>query len=261
MRPYDDVIHAIVADHLETDIKAAKVIDVDESPREAGRALGGAGFDQAPAMAGTKLVGFVVAKELRKSRRRRVEPLVHPFEASVLVSSAATIPELLGAFTGAPFLFVLGGRSVTGFVTPADLGKHPARTYFFLLLSDLEMGMARIVRERYGGGDAPVALLSPDRQQRVRNRHDELTQLDVEADYVSDLDFPDLLAVIGRTPELRGAFGYSSRNKWEAATGRLVGLRNHVMHPTRDFEPMYSSLPTLARLDERLRSLIEAARI
>jgi hypothetical protein len=157
-----------------------------------------------------------------------------------------------------PFLLVLEGRSISGLVTPVDLGRPAARTYFYLLLAQLEIALAEVVRRRFPEQNRAVALLN----YRSRTRHAELvTELRRHDDFIDDvaaLFLADLLVVVSRTPELGHHF--AGVGKWGDLIRGVGQFRNAVMHPVREFhEASREGLRKLVDYDDLLRRLIASA--
>ena len=120
-----------------------------------------------------------------------------------------------------PFLFVVEGREITGLVTPSDLNKQPGRTYFYLLIANLEIAIAEMVRSHFANQSDALGLISKSRRGSVASRLAELRTGDVDADVVAALDFADLLTVVKNTPTLLAAFGEVSL---VVGSGAFVGL-------------------------------------
>ncbi len=68
--------------------------------------------------------------------------------------------------------------------------------------------------------------------------------------------FSDLLRLAGAIPEVRSRLGAPSPGHWHRLTSGLVGLRNAVVHPTRDLVGRQRSLARLVELDTLLRDLL-----
>ena len=130
-----------------------------------------------------------------------------------------------------PMTFVVDGHRVSGFVTPSDLNRHPARAHFYLLLADLEMALARLVRGHFADLDDALALLHPQSQGVVRARFAADVKNDVETDVVTGMDLSHLLRVVGLTAELRARLGAHDEETWHAWTGGLRSLRDAVDAP------------------------------
>jgi hypothetical protein len=251
---------AITAAQLQTPLERAVWLDSSTTVPTAARLLRGLGFDQAPVRYGSGALGYVLLSDLETSRSRHVRRVTRGFSPEIVVAASSSVSTVLTALEAARFTFVLGDRSVIGFVTPSDLNKHAARTHFYLLISNLEINLAALIRSYYAEPGEALDLLPPLRRQRALDRYEEERAADADSDQIADLDFADILTVIARTPDLLQQFSPSAR-AWHVTTGRLDRLRNHVMHPTREFQGAYTDLTALSRMDADLRRLVERAEL
>jgi hypothetical protein len=156
-----------------------------------------------------------------------------------------------------PCLFVLDGRRISGFLTPSDLNKQPARLYFYLLIASLEMALAQSLR-RWAGPEEDRILesLPPLARARVLEARSESRIDDVDADLIAFLSFSDILRAVGRNEEIRDPLGMRSARVWHDQTGGLTGVRNAVMHPARDLLSRTRPLSKFVDYDAVLRRLL-----
>jgi hypothetical protein len=178
--------------------------------------------------------------------------------AGLLVASDVAISDLIRFLVEQPFLFMLQGRAITGLITAADLGRPAARTYFYLMLSQLEIAVADVVRATFLNQEDAVTLLSTGRKEKHAKLVGALKTQDEFIDDVAALSLMDLLSIIGRVPRLRVHF--ESERGLRALTRGVAGFRNDVMHPARQFGPATTlGVPKLVAFDEQLRQLISGA--
>ncbi len=253
---YDAMAGAIQARHLQTDLTEAVWVDVDESSGDAREKLRREGFDQAPARRDGQLIGYVITEELVSTYGE--PPLVHPLDASVVVSAHASVLDVMEGFLDQlSLVFVVDRHEVTGFITPSDLNKHPARAHFYLLLADLEMALAQLVRAKYLDQEAAVRLVNDRLEQnkiRRRYRKDRLNGVDV--DLVTGMDLSHLLQIVGATEGLRRTFGAPDLETWNAWTSALPELRNSVMHAVIEFLKRDRTVSDLVDLEYRIRIML-----
>jgi hypothetical protein len=255
----DEFDRAITARHVMTPMALATALTEDTLASDGVTLLRRFGYDQAPVGGGVNLRGYVLLRDLEDRTELLVADLLHPLEPRLLVGLEATIETLLSALDGVEMLFVVGSHEVAGFVTPSDFGRPAVRLHFYLHIADLEMTLADLVRSRFGDGRSALSLLASARQVLVLERHAAAQRLAVELDYVSDLELSDLLTIVGGSPELRVVFGASSRRGWQKRVGRLVDLRNYVMHPTKTDLPRWSNVGELAAAEATIRGLLAQA--
>ena len=156
----------------------------------------------------------------------------------------------------AAMTFVVDGHRVSRFVTPSDLNKHPARAHFYLLLSDLEMTLAGLVREHFADLNEAVDLLYPQSQGVVRKRFTSDQRNNVETDLVAGMDLAHLLRIVGRTKPLHTHFDAVDEETWDRWTHGFRALRDAVMHPALEFLGPSRSLADLVLAEAKIRTLL-----
>lgn len=255
MLPYDSISGAIVAHHLMTPMSSALCVRVTASAAEVLEALTPHNFDQAPVTNGMEVVGFVTrvaAEAMPPGARIRVQRLTSPY----LVSANAPIATLIRRLVSSPMVFAVEADGLAGFVTPSDLNKHPVRTYFYLLLADLEMTMASEGRETLSVPRDSLQTLSKRRCDKVLERYEEAQEFNVDADVLTAFEFSDLLTMTQRTG-LHRRFGFETPTSWRRATRGLTSFRDHVMHPTSDFIGK-RTIEDLIGIEDQLRGMLLA---
>jgi hypothetical protein len=257
---YEALAQSLVARQLQTPIEDAIEVDWSEAPARAARRLAGFDFDQAPARRDGLLVGFVVRRELSSSSEPIVGPLVHLLGPDTLTSASASIREVIEALLpDVGLTFVVDGHRIAGFVTPSDLNKHPARAHFYLLLADLEVSLAGLVRSSFRDQSKALALLPRRSRDFISDRYDSAKEGGFDIDLVAEMDLGHFIKIIGITAEARAQIGSRSEGDWEKRTRGLVKLRNSVMHPSREFVGLTRTLADLVDLESRVHDMLQAA--
>ena len=163
---------------------------------------------------------------------------------------------------GRPFLFLTRYGRVTGLLTVAHLNSRQSRTFFYSLISELEMAMARLVRREVAAGRVPVADVVATMRDEVREAYEAQRDEDVESDPTEYFYLNDLTATVYKLG-LHRALGFTGRNAFEKPLNRLVKLRDRVAHPARALVGSPESVSKLWRdvevLDDYLSRLREAA--
>lgn len=251
---YEEIASSIQVRHLQVSIAEATRFGLAEPAAAAEAELLARGYDQAPVVEGDRVIGTVRRSYL--SGKATVADAYRPLEPVELVSADAPVSNLLEWLPATPCLYVLDGRRITGFVVEADLNKQPARVYFYLLIATLELALAHRLRGWMEGDEQSLLReMGPKMAKSVEGRRAEARAADSDTDLVAYLMFSELVRLVGKIPELRTAFGYSSGKKW-AEVRALNELRNAVMHPTRDLVGRECDLATLAARDALLRRLL-----
>jgi hypothetical protein len=249
-----ELSQAIRVRQFQTPLEDAMCFAPHEAQKGVRCAMDANHFDFAPVQVEGQPMGYVVAGELNAADAAPVAAKIHPIVPADIVSADAPFHDLL-RWLGRTPLFVLEGHRLTGFVTPSDANKQAARSYFYLLVAEVELGLASLIRDRFKPSSAAAALLSEDRRCAAENRMAKDRRRNLDSDVVSYFDFCDLLTVAAKTPSLR--IGSPSRTHWEKRTGELVDFRNWVMHPTRGLTCEYP-IDDLISIDDSLTELAEA---
>lgn len=251
---YEDIARAIQVRHLQVGLDDAVRVAPSDDPRVAAEILRSRGFDQAPVVDRSELLGVV--RTLALAGAATVEEVREPIHAEELVSADAPVSQLLAWLISTPCLYVLDGRRITGFVLEADLNKQPARVYFYLLIASLELGLAHQLRTWMGGDEARlIAAMSDEMAAKAQTIRETARELDTDTDLIAYLTFSEILRLTGRIEDVRSALGFASRSHWDN-TKPLIELRNAVMHPTKELIGRRCTLERLAGLDALLRNLL-----
>ena len=254
-----DIARGIKAHHLQVPIGEALSFAPDEPATSARERLAQANYDHAPVLEAGHVVGIVRRDALDALDVQTVGDASHAVGSELLVSADATVASLLGWLATSPFLFVLDGRDITGFVAPGDLNKQPGRTYFFLLLAELEIGLAEVVRRLFAAAPAqPLELLTPSRRGKVLEQFAKAAAADREPDYVAYFNLTDLLRVARRSSDMHRLLDIPSGEQWERMTGAFVGVRNAVVHGVRDLVDAERGPADLQGIDQRLHAALDA---
>jgi hypothetical protein len=114
-------------------------------------------------------------------------------------------------------------------LTLADVNKRRARELFFRALSEFEVLLSRLVEDEF----SESTTLFHDASAEAIG-HWEKSKLDDLVVHISEhMYLTTLMKIVGKSEELRGKFGYESRNQFDDDLGSLIPLRNRVMHPTK----------------------------
>jgi len=220
---------AIRVRQFQTLLQDATCLRLEQEQGNAKRVLDGLRFDYAPVEQEGVPVGYVRTGDLLPESNEPVESRLRPIAPDMIVSGDAPFRDLL-RWMDRGFLFVLEGNRLTGFVTPSDANRQEARSYFYLLLSDVEVGLADLVRGHFNPVRSALAALSESCRTNVSGRMERDCQQNLDGDVVSYFLFSDLVKVIGKTEQIRLGF---SRGQWDDLTGSLTNFRDWVMHPAR----------------------------
>lgn len=251
-----EISRAVQARHLATPMGSALVLNPGDDADSALERLRLLQFDAAPVAVDGRPTGIFRAGP---QRGRTVGHRMAPLAATVMVSADTPMADVARFLCEEPFLFVLRGREITGFITPADLGSAAARTHYYLLLAALEMALARLLRRSFPHQMDAIALLSPQRRKAHHRLTAQLRERDELIDDIAALSLADLLAIAGSDSAYRSAATSAGRG-WRWLGDGLANFRNDVMHPARDFAAASASgIGKLVDFEERMSTLIAAA--
>jgi len=208
-------------------------------------------FDHAPVVDDRgRVVGVVALNDL--GRGMVVGDCSAGLHECAVVSADTGLPDVLRFLQEDPFLLVLEGRHVGAILTPADLGRPASRTYFYLLLAQLEIVLAAVVRQDHPDQTLALTKLTVKRQGVIRRLLGDLRASDDLIDVVAAFSLIDLLRVAAANEAYKEAF-VSGGWSWRVLSTELGRFRNDVMHPVRDFRE--ASPAGMARLLDQVHRL------
>ncbi len=158
----------------------------------------------------------------------------HPIAASDMLPQRTPLDEVVREFAegGRLFFFLTRYGRVTGLVTVAHLNGRQSRVFFYSLISELEMAMARLIRRAVETGPTTIADVVATMRPNVRKAYEAQRDQDVEADPTEYFYLNDLTTAVYKLG-LHRELGFSGRAAFEDPLNRLVKLRNRVAHPAR----------------------------
>jgi len=240
MTPSKELISVSINDHIRVALTKAS-----EGP-----------FDQLPVLDNkARIVGLVYMDKLQGcSSEATVSDYLIPLAECKPLRTTDGISKAVRILHTQPANLVVDGEKVVGLVHRSDLNKHPARTYFYLWLSALEMGLARLVALRLPD-NAWVELLGEQAQIQVLGKMEFESRRNNSIAPSEYLDLSDLVGIIKKNEPLQRELGFDSRSKLEGEIGGLVQLRHTIMHPVRTLVSGAESMNTLVDREKRLRAI------
>ena len=177
-------------------------------------------FDQFPVKRGTETVGVLHRRAVKD--RLLVQDTMHPLREGLVVSAHMPITDLIPKLKDTSYRLVLRGAQIDGLVTHSDLLKLPVRMVAFSLLTHLELLMAARIEGHWPQDAEWIQLLSPGRQQRVRDKQAQLSQRRMNPRLLELTDFCDKRTLCKRLVGDGVAF--------EGDMKAIETLRNQVAH-------------------------------
>lgn len=189
-------------------------------------------FDVAGVRASEKspVLGYVRRTDLESGR---VQDHIQVIDEQRIVEPTTALPELLDRLSGAPFIFVRSDNGITGILTLADLNKPIVRTYFFGLISLLEIHLGYWASAQYPNETWRDAI-SKERLAATISRQEERHRRGQQLSLFQCLDFGDKKTLTSKSKILRQLLALNSRNKAESFLGDAETLRNSLAHSQYD---------------------------
>jgi hypothetical protein len=156
-------------------------------------------------------------------------------EPKWLVSADTSIRRLVDILDSEqhPARFVFQENRVVGLVTYADLNDAVARTALYLLISRLEIQLARFLRQHEKDSWEYVQHLSSRRQRKFDGLGKEMSRKDVAHDPIEHFNLSDVFRAVRNEPDLLEEFGFPSKNKFDGATSGINKMRHDIAHSVR----------------------------
>lgn len=226
------------------------------SAREAAARAKNDAFDQLPVVNDKdQITGLVYVDQIQKLPvDALVSDYVVPLEESGQLRIEDGISKAVQILHRQPASLVTDGVKIVGLVHRSDLNKHPARTYFYLWLSNLEMMLARLVSLRLPS-NAWIEHLGEHAQIQVLGKMEVASRRNNSIDPIEYLDLSNLVRIIAKSKVLYGELGFDSRSKLEDGLGGLVALRHDIMHPVRTLVSDTESMDVLTNREKTLRTI------
>lgn len=148
-----------------------------------------------------------------------------------LISADTPILELARKLDEHDFIFVLTGSRISGFITPSDLGSTLARSFAYLQLASVEIGLSDFLRGRFHRQEFAIEHLTQARRAAHAVLVSSLREADQYIDDIAACSLEDLLRLAGKDAVFREAL--PAGRGWQRLKSGLSDFRNDVMHPAR----------------------------
>lgn len=190
--------------------------------------------NQVPVIDEGSVVGILVARD----HERRTLPDTEEFEPispEWLVSVDTSIRRLIDILDDRqhPARFVIQENRVVGLVTYADLNKAVARTALYLLISRLEIKLARLIRHGEKDIWTYIESLDEDRRDELARLQDKMTGNDVAHDLVEHFKLGDVIGIVRDEPSLLDQTEVPSRDHFNGYISGVEEMRHDVAHSVR----------------------------
>src|SRR5439155_21626732 len=254
MRPYEDIANAFRTKHIMTSWKEVLAIPGDRKAGAAKDPLASHGFYFAPCVSDGDVIGIVDLINLQTANPEdKSRNVMRPLRSSDLVESEAPIADLLAWMTISPFYIVLSGNQPVGIVHRSDTDKQPVRSYFYLLLSDLEMGLVELLN-RSTTDDSWRKFVSTRHLREAERKVGQAQRKGLDLNLFHYLYLSDFLEILHGKRQGLSRLGIRLHDLEQAAAA-ILRLRKLVAHPTRHILDEFTT-PELLEVNHALQGLI-----
>jgi CBS domain-containing protein len=204
--------------------------DESSEVQEAARELQ---INQVPVLDEGDVVGLMIADP--RDRALPEDGSYEPIAPKWLVSADTSIRKLVDILDDErhPARFVFQENEVVGLVTYADLNDAVARTALYLLISQLEIKLARLIRMGEEDIWTYIQILDEERQERLDDLQDEMEEEDVVHDLVEHFTLSDVVNIVRDEPSLLEKTEIPSRDHFNGLISGVKELRHDVAHSVR----------------------------
>jgi hypothetical protein len=149
-----------------------------------------------------------------------------PLENCTIVSAESSIASILGLILRHKFLFIADKCGISGFIVQSDLDRHAVRSYFYLLISGVEILLSEIVKSTLPEWQIAMSIRSS-----MKKRYERACIASQETSAAEYLYIKELIELFLQTEYARDPGFWN-----ESLTSLLLkvkSFRNTVMHATR----------------------------
>lgn len=186
-------------------------------------------FDHIPVTSDGEIIGLLSREQFEKHEDPiadgPVGTAMKKLSESVLISADAGILTFIESAQENPCRLVLDRTRVCGIVTISDLQRLAVRPVLFLLVTHVELLMARVIRD-HGIAEAEWRTwLKPGRIEEIDEKWGTLSNENLAIDRLTATEFCDKREILRRVVSLG-----IGRNKLEDQLQAIEWLRNGVAH-------------------------------
>lgn len=198
-------------------------VDISESVESVRTKLDAHDFDQAPVTENGKVVGWILRKDLDAALS--VSESFKMLHHNDLISAESPLNDLLQRLVDQNLIFIVGAEGIEGFAVQSDIERHVSRAHLYLLISGLEISIARILSRNVFDLDSIV----PNMSVTSKEWWDKAKATDEEANPIEYLDLRGLGKALVSERKVLIHLGVSAE-QWERYIAMLVNIRNWVAH-------------------------------
>ena len=228
-------------------------IEVDEVSNLAMEALDRHSFDQAPVTENGVIVGWILRSDMNS--KKSISETYRVLSQGDLISADAPLNDLLQKLVSQHLVFIVGASGIEGFAVQSDIERNVSRAHLYLLISGLEILIAKILSKDLVKPTDVVPFMS-----RNSKKHWELAKAD--HDDANPIEYLDLSGLGKAFLIEKGALNHLgiSERDWKRYIFKLKRIRDWVAHSnTQEMrrEPFPDVVKRMKRTEEYVRKLVE----
>lgn len=230
----EQVQDTLTIDALMTAKEELVTLDRSERSSKVQKRIRKRQINQVPVVEDDTVIGLLVVTDHEDRTLPDTEEF-EPISPEWLVSADTSIRRLIDILDDKqhPARFVFQENKVVGLVTYADLNDAVARTALYLLISQLEIKLGRLIRTGEKDVWTYIQTLDERRQEKLADLQDEMEEGDVVHDLVEHFTLSDVVDIVRNEPSLLERTEIASRDQFNGYISGVKTLRHDVAHSVR----------------------------
>lgn len=198
-------------------------IDVNETSKSAAERLDKFSYEQAPVTENGQVVGWILRSNIDGGSDSKVN--FDLLDQADLISADAPLNDLLQRLMNQKLIFLVGATGIEGFAVQSDIERHVSRAHLYLLISGLEICMAKILSTNLSNPDVVI----PKMNTQSRHHWDAAKATDEDANPIEYLDLNGLGESLILEKQALIHLGLTA-DKFRIYLGMLKNIRDWVAH-------------------------------
>ena len=198
-------------------------IDVNETSKSAAERLDKFSYEQAPVTENGQVVGWILRSNIDGGSDSKVN--FDLLDQADLISADAPLNDLLQRLMNQKLIFLVGATGIEGFAVQSDIERHVSRAHLYLLISGLEICMAKILSTNLSDPDVVI----PKMNTQSRHHWDMAKANDEDANPIEYLDLNGLGESLILEKQALIHLGLTA-DKFKIYLGMLKNIRDWVAH-------------------------------
>ena len=228
-------------------------IEVTDTAAQARLKLNKFDFDQAPVTSDGVVIGWLRTADL--SDDAKINQIFKNLSQRDLISAEAPLNEALFRLTSQELIFLVGSNGIEGFIVRSDISRHVSRAHLYLLISGLEIVMARIVARDLNDHDILMSLM----KNSSKEAWEKDKRLGYDANPIEYLDLRGLGDAIARIKDAMNHMAISIAD-WKKFVLTLTDIRNWVAHSNTEQitkHPFFDIVDKMRLTEKCIKSLLK----